>query len=463
MIIKTQSGQLKGYYENGLYLFKGVPYAHAKRFQAPVQSTWQGVLDCTEFKDKVAQLKDDGNVEGSEDGLNLNIYTPLLDQSLPVLVEIHGGAFQSGSNQKMDPYHVIKDKQFIYITINYRLGVLGYLYLGKEYPTSGNNGTLDQLMALKWIHENIENFGGDSKRVTLLGSSAGAKSIGALMSIPETKTYFQQVILVSGAAQSVRDEDTAHIITERYKKIMAIDHVDALVEMPLEKIMKGQKELCKGFGSTCLFGPVADGQVIPYNYFEYIASSSYWSGRIIIGSSKHEFVFVKMMGLDLKEHGEMMVNELFGVNGSIAIEDQHALAKTMSNDDAWVKVISDYMYRTYSYRLANTMNKNGSTVWLYSTEFLPACHCMDHILSFEPRIKLDKYFNGVEDKSEIIELGNIIQNAYIHFVIHQEPGIKEWQPLNIKDCQMIWDQPIHVESAKEVYCDRFPNQVYRLK
>ena len=210
MIINTTSGLLKGSFESGLYLFKGIPYGYAKRFEAPVLSKWDGVLEATNFSKKAPQIeKGDIQLKNiSEDCLTLNIYTPSLNQKLPVLVEIHGGAFQTGSNQSMNPWHVIGKDEFIYITINYRLGVLGYLYLD-GYPTSGNNGTLDQLAALNWIKEHIENFGGDPSRITLLGSSAGAKAIGALMNHESSSD-----LLFSGASMIYED---GHKLAENKK------------------------------------------------------------------------------------------------------------------------------------------------------------------------------------------------------------------------------------------------------
>lgn len=467
MIIETTLGKIEGYKENGLYLFKGIPYAVAERFKAPCRISWKGILDCTHFRDKTAQIADgDTTAECSEDGLNLNVYTPSLDEALPVLVEIHGGAFQSGSNQKMDPYHVIGNRKIVYVTINYRLGVLGYLYLGKgltdEFQSSGNNGTLDQIAALKWVHDHIGQFGGDPNKVTVLGSSAGAKSLSAVMMHPKAKHYFQQVILVSGATQSVRDIKTAQQITDRYKKMMKIEDFNDLLTMPVCELLKGQKELCKGFGSTCVFGPVADDVVVPADFFEKLNSKDYWQGRAIIGSSKHELVFFKMMGIDFHLSGKQIAGELFGLNASTAIEDAEELMKEYGEEEAWIKVLSDYMYRTYSYRLGRTLTENGSTVWQYSTEFLPACHCMDHILSFEPRVKLEKYFPNTSDKKEIIRLGDLIKEVYLSFVEEGKPNIESWKPLNELNCQMIWDDPIHIEKIENEVCDRFPDQVYKL-
>ena len=168
------------------------------------------------------------------------------------------------------------------------------------------------------------------------------------------------------------------------------------------------------------------------------------------------------MGIDFHLYGEQIARELFGQNASIAIEDAKILMKEYGEEEAWIKVLSDYMYRTYSYRLGRILTENGSTVWQYSTEFLPACHCMDHILSFEPREKLNKYFPDIPDKKEIIRLGDMIKDAYLSFVEEGKPNIESWKPLNESNCQMIWDDPIHIEKLEDEVCDRFPDQVYIL-
>ena len=150
--------------------------------------------ECTKFSPKAFQVTSNPS-ECSEDCLTLNIYTPDLDGSCPVLIDIHGGGFQSGSNSGhySHPERFVKDRRVIYIPIQYRLGVWGYLYLGgllgDEYAASGNNGTLDQYAAIKWVSENISKFGGDPKRITVMGNSAGAKSVGAQIVNPNQTDF----------------------------------------------------------------------------------------------------------------------------------------------------------------------------------------------------------------------------------------------------------------------------------
>lgn len=284
--ITTHTGTVHGIPEDGFLSFKGVPYAQAERFMPPQPCSWDGVLECTCFGKKAMQPVDTHTpelakqyaAEFGEDCLNLNIYVPEhadTGEKLPVLLEIHGGGFQNGSNREHTPRQVIRDEAIIYVAINYRIGVFGYLYLGEllgqEYLSNGNNGLLDQLAAIRWTHENIEAFGGDPQKITVLGSSAGAKSIGALMMLPEFNNYTQQVILSSGATQSIRSLDTSRKTTAGYlaaaqrlmdKENRSFTKTD-LLHASAGDLIRIQQEFCDNPGNTCMFGPVADGTVIP--------------------------------------------------------------------------------------------------------------------------------------------------------------------------------------------------------
>lgn len=466
MQIQTSRGTVLGKKVNQLYCFQGIPYARAKRFCAPEKYTWDGVLECFDYGKKAPQIEK-GQIlleaYSEESCLNLNVYTPDVDGSFPVLVEIHGGAFQNGSNQKMDPFHVIQNEKMVYVTINYRLGVFGYLYLGKDYPTSGNKGTLDQLAALEWIKENIQFFGGNPNIVTVLGSSAGAKSVGALMGTKNANELFSQAILISGAYQSVRSIDTANIITHKYLEILKIKDKKELEIFSSERLLEAQNILCQGSGSTCIFGPVSDDVVLPRDFYENIHKGHFWQGKAIIGSSLHEMVFFKLLDSNFMNHIEEICQGLFGKNADIAINEAKEITVEMDEKDAWIKVISDYMYRTYSYRMANMLTKNGSTIYQYTTKIAPAFHVLDHILSLEPRDKLYRYYSNHENIKEIILLGNQIRKAYINFVIYGSPQMEGWNPLNEANVQMVWDIPTEVRTIENnEVCNRFGDAVYIL-
>ncbi|XP_063709566.1 juvenile hormone esterase-like [Culicoides brevitarsis] len=189
------------------YSFKGVPYAQPpKRFQAPLPITSFGekVLQCTEER-AVAVQRDMFGSEyiGSEDCLFLNIYTPALNgKKLPVMFWIHGGAFNSGSGNSdlYSPEYLVQE-DVVVVTINYRLGPLGFLYLPSA-GIHGNFGLKDQLQALKFVSQNIETLGGDKDNITLFGESAGGASVNFHFLSKESRKYFHKAICQSGVVMN---------------------------------------------------------------------------------------------------------------------------------------------------------------------------------------------------------------------------------------------------------------------
>ncbi|XP_011295279.1 esterase B1 [Musca domestica] len=215
-VVQTSCGQIRGckfnnvYREYGQYYsFEGIPFAKPPlgelRFRAPQPAEpWQGVLDCTKCRSKPLQYDYvTKRVEGSEDCLYLNVYTKKLknEKPLPVMVWFYGGGFHFGeaSRTYYCPDYLMQ-KDVILITFNYRLGIFGFLSLDDpDLNIPGNAGIKDQVMALKWIKENIHNFNGDPNNITLFGQSAGASSVHLLTLTEQTKGLFHKVILHSGS------------------------------------------------------------------------------------------------------------------------------------------------------------------------------------------------------------------------------------------------------------------------
>lgn len=488
-VIQTKQGSVSGKHSGRFIEFKGIPYGKAARFCPPVMYHWDGILDCTVFGKKAFQAPgmlpsgsaSEPETNFGEDCLNLNIYTPDTKASLPVLVDIHGGAFQTGSNQDRTPDNVIEDKDFVYVNLNYRLGIFGYLYLGdilgEKYQTSGNNGLMDQLLALRWIHENICFFGGDPDRVTLMGASAGAKSIAALMMLPESRTYFSQALLSSGAYQCIRDVKTAGKVTDRYLGLLGPEDPAALLTMDAIKLLEAQDKLCSAEASTCIFGPVADGITIPYNWEKHLHSEHYWSGHVIIGSCRNEMGQNNLSDPGFLTHAPSIAEGLFGLNAETADEDyrklcQNALRKYGSCDDDmkkafWVKVLSDYMYRTYSGRMAKILMRNGCKVYKYSMEYAPAFHCLDQSFAFDSKDGGDLYRDDTF-REERVRLGHMIFEAYTNFILTGNPngiGVPHWDEYREGEfIQMCWDT-VSGEAPEEAddSLQNFPEQVYRLE
>ena len=199
-IVRTSSGDLQGYVQDGIHYFKRVPFAAPPvgelRFVAPQPPVpWDGTLDCTvdgpicpqnvlPLEGPLAQVMT-ANQPMDEDCLTLTVTTPAVDGSRPVMVWIHGGAFTggSGSTPMYDGTSFARDG-VVYVSINYRLHALGFLYLDELFEgasSTGNLGILDQVRALEWVRDNIAAFGGDPSNVTIFGESAGGMSVGTLM------------------------------------------------------------------------------------------------------------------------------------------------------------------------------------------------------------------------------------------------------------------------------------------
>src|SRR5260370_1551669 len=219
--VRTQEGVMRGRSVEEVATFKGIPYAAApfgaNRFQPPRPvERWDGVREALSYGPTVPKppyfppfdvLIPEPAIPG-EDCLNLNIWTPDVGRAgLPVMVWIHGGAFSNGSGAVpvYDGSAFARDG-VVCVTINYRLGADGFLFLGDGIA---NVGLLDQVAALAWVRDNIASFGGDPARVTIAGESAGAMSVITLMSMPLAAGLFRRAIAQSGAGQHVLTEGTA--------------------------------------------------------------------------------------------------------------------------------------------------------------------------------------------------------------------------------------------------------------
>lgn len=221
--VHTVAGDLRGSTsKSGIREFLGIPYAVPPtgdlRWRPPqAVHSWTGVRDARHYSDACVQPND---AHSSEDCLYLNVWTPAVSaqERLPVMVWIHGGGFVvgSGSDPKIEGSH-LAHKGVVVVTINYRLGVFGFLGhpdLTRESPhhASGNYGLMDQLLALRWVQRNISAFGGDPKRVTVFGESAGATSIGYLLVSPLAKGLFQQAILDSPSRVLLPDPELRNVV-----------------------------------------------------------------------------------------------------------------------------------------------------------------------------------------------------------------------------------------------------------
>ncbi len=378
-IVKTPRGYIRGIQEKGIFVFKGIPFAAPPvgtlRFKAPVPvHSWNDTLSCTHFGNTAMQSA--GNIEtvkGNEDCLQLNLYTPSLKpkKGLPVLVWVHGGGMTGGSGMGQNGHSFSHNDSIITITINYRLGVFGFLYMGDVagYQSAGNNGLLDCIMALKWIRENIKAFGGDPSRVTLIGESAGAKLISALLVTPAAKGYFSQLILESGAVNCIRDIATAKAIRKRLMDTLGISDPADLLHLPAATLITAQAKVLGGAKGTNYFGPLQDGKLIREDALQYVRNHPDRKVRVLLGTNKAESTLFMNMDKRLYTPDSTVLSDWFGDNYPYSYKAWQALLH-MSGDSAAIITLSRYMYQLHTYRLAKTLAAGGYKTWMYSFEQL---------------------------------------------------------------------------------------------
>ena len=317
-LAKTLSGSVSGVEIPGkdITVFKGIPFAAPPvgelRWKAPqpvepwegvrkadtfMPVPWQGVHKKGSFYDREWQ---NDPFECSEDCLYLNVWTPArsADEKLPVAVWIFGGGFMSGyAHEKEFDGEAFAEKNVVYVSINYRLSVFGYLShpeLEKESEAgvSGNYGLLDQIAAIKWVHENISAFGGDPENVMVYGQSAGAGSTIALCCSPLTKGMFQKAVIHSGLMGSFMSKESTYEIGTQFVEHCGFKSPAEMRELTAEQLMEFSGTFRPKFGpSTRIplpFGPYVDGYALPENFDECVNNGHYNDIQFLMGSTKDD-------------------------------------------------------------------------------------------------------------------------------------------------------------------------------
>ena len=472
-IISLPCGRIRGQKTRSGYSFLAVPYGRAQRFRPPVPARWEGVLDCVEYGSCAPQPRQRGQTPadfssfhtiGSEDCLNLNIWTKHIQPQArrPVVVYVHGGAFQYGRNSVPDQAgdRFMEEDDMVFVSVNYRVGILGFLELGAMDPAyrgSGNCGIWDLLTAIRWVRENIAQFGGDPEQITLMGISAGAKSIGALLTLPEIQESCHSVILESGCMQAFRTVETARRVARRYLAYLPSGSDPRTA--PLDVLLAAEAKFCACDGNTCFFGPVLTAPFRP-DWRERWESGERFHGRAILGGCRHELIgLVQKPGFS--QRAEQVAMELFGSNGSLAIEKHRELVEaSVESQEAWEQVFSDFMYRFYTTQLAEKLEAEGNSVWSYSFDYGIAGHGMGFgylMLQLTPPGAAP----SPESEAKARPIAEFMRARFRSFILSGDPGTEIW-PRYQGGYKMVFDQNPHMEYRPDDTLTGFPDQVYAL-
>jgi para-nitrobenzyl esterase len=301
LVVTTRFGKIRGALENGVYVFRGVPYGadtSKRRFLPPLSSEpWKGIREARSYGPACPQRSIDEAT--GEDCLRLNVWTPTLrnDRKRPVLVYFHGGEFSSGSGSSpiYDGTRLCARGDVVVVTVNHRLNAFGHLYLariaGREYAASGNVGLLDLILALRWIRDHAETFGGDPNCITVFGQSGGGAKIATLMAMPEAKGLFHRAMTMSGQQITASGPRSATERALAFLNALGIRPNEAarLNDIPVAEIVEATKAAdATMVGRSLYFGPVQDFVSLPRHPFYPDAPAQSAHIPMIIGNTLDE-------------------------------------------------------------------------------------------------------------------------------------------------------------------------------
>lgn len=466
IIVQTKQGAVRGASTNGVAVFKGIPYAAPpfgpNRFQPPQPHVaWEGVRDALEYGPTVPKppyfppfdaLFSDPVIPG-EDCLNLNIWTPDPAASgLPVLLWIHGGAFSNGSGAELtyDGTNFARDG-VVCITINYRLGADGFLFLSDGI---GNLGILDQIAALQWVQENISTFGGDPAKVTIAGESAGGISVTTLLSLPQTKGLFQRVIAESGAGHHVLSPATAQMIGKYLAEKLKVEvNREAIAAVSTEQLLQAQVELSgEAFANPdpvkwgevaanlMPFEPVVDGSIIPARPIDSITAGAGSEISVLIGSNIEEERLMLVPNSAIDYINEDMLKGAITVYGLPLEETLATYGESRPGatpGELLEAIVTDWFFRIPALRVAEARSKEGSSpTYVYEFAWRPptfegrlgACHYLEVPFAFDNLYTEDDL--PLTGPNPPQELADTMHSAWVSFIKAGNPG---WTAYNLEN------------------------------
>lgn len=478
--VETSSGRLQGIEQAGIHIYRGVRYARApigaRRFLPPEPcEPAAGVVDATRAGPAAPQYAlpffgwiSAAGVPPGDDCLSLNISTPGMDGARrPVLVWIHGGGFLvgAGSTPVYDGKDLARRGEMVVVTLNYRLGALGYVHLGAllggDFEHSSNLGVRDQIAALEWIQENIDRFGGDPGNVTVFGQSAGAMSIAALLGAPRARKLFQRAICQSGAADHVLDPDRAAGVARVFLEELggAQDSPQALGERPLSDILRAQGATLRrlsDYRNMMVLLPCVDGELIPTQPLEVVRRGDHPDIPLLLGVTLDEWKLFRVIDPGLRglseaaliERFDEVLRDSFGAapDAETAVaEFRRALAERGAGTtaaDVWSAFQTTRAMHFPAVRLAEAQAEACGSVHKYLFTWQPpalgrvigACHALDIPFIFgSVRHPLARPLTGLT--ASAARLSRKMQAAWIHFARDGRPDpprLPAWPPYDAR-------------------------------
>lgn len=459
-VVSTPYGAVRGRYEHGIAVFRGIPYAAPpfgpRRFRPPVPpEPWDGVRDAGSFgptppKPPYSEAFDkylsDPVVPG-DDCLNLNVWTPEPGPAarLPVMVWLHGGALTRGSSAVpvYDGATFARDG-VVLVSVNYRLGVEGY---GLFPDVPANAGLRDQLAALQWVHESIAAFGGDPDRITLFGQSAGAISIGALLAAPQAQGLIHRAVLQSGPPEAFERDKVRRMVRRMATRLKIPATAAAFAEVDRDLLLRVQGDVGR-LSSPVLGGPsfgiVVDGDLVPSDPLEALTTGDAARGvDLMMGWTSEEYRLWLVPGGLLERVDRLGAVALAGAMarchcGTEVPRGYRTLHPEAGTADIVGQIVTDHLLRLPLHRLADAHPGTSYVyefAWPSNLPGLGACHALELGFVFDSgHVPESRKLAGEGGPQH---LADAMHSAWVRFATDGDPG---WQP---------WDEthPVRIFDA----------------
>ena len=481
-VVRTTSGQVAGYIENDIYIYKGIPYAKAERFQPPTApDAWEGIRSSRAYGPTCPQAKrmgwysdeqafafnwDDGFPD--EDCLRVNVWTPGVGDGgkRPVMVWLHGGGYAAGSGQELPSYdgtNLAKEHDVVVVTLNHRLNVLGFLDLssfGAKYARSGNAGLMDLVAALQWIHDNIGAFGGDPANVTIFGQSGGGGKVSTLLATPSAQGLFHKAIVQSGSMLRTMEARYSRRIGEETVRLLGLDaaRIDSLARVPYNKLLAAGEQAVtlvrrqaeqEGNASSFIFGwaPTVDGDILPAQPFDPAAPAQSKDIPLMIGTTLHEFTASTYVPAFRNLTQEKAVELVRAKYGDRTDEFVRLFGQVYPGYEPKDLMDVDFTFRPGAVEQANLKaRQGGAPVYMYLFAWqspvmdgiLRSTHCMDIPFVFGNALRHASMTGGGSDAQA---LAKKMSAAWANFARTGNPnaeGLPQWPAYTPEDGATMW-------------------------
>ncbi len=446
--VRTTAGRVRGQVENGIAVFRGIPYAKAPlgllRFQAPEPyPQWKGVRDALQFGPQPPQNQPAGEVlepmGPGDEWLTVNVWSPnTRGHGLPVMVWIYGGSYIHGSSS-VSAYNGagLAAQGAVVVTLNYRVGVEGFVQID---GAPANRGLLDQISALTWVRDNIEAFGGDPGQVTVFGESAGAGSIAMLLAAPSAAGLFQRAAAesVPGALQTAElAADVSLVIAAAVGKLPTVDAMAAVPPQALVdaafglvgKLPTYQRRwgLAQVVCATPIL-PVLDGIVLTETPWHALARGVCKDIPLLVGTNRDEYALMMATLGGVHKISPAQVQDALHTLPPIPDGPQayRAAYPRLSDGMLYQTVCSDYLFRMPSLHTAQAHVAGGGTAYLYEFRYdatpIGAAQSLEVPLIFGTADTAGARFYGSPPAADAIRLGKRMQADWLSFATTGDAG-----------------------------------------